>query len=124
MNKQVLTRRGLFVLGLTAIGGRAFAADDTHNDSAAPSRHRGYKVGGGMVILVIAAVATSMVMFGDLRRYRSPKAPKPPLPLPDESEWDSFHSNEAEAGGDSEHAPRPGPWRRRPREDATDTPKD
>jgi hypothetical protein len=121
MDKQVLTRRGLFVLGIVAISGRAFASDEGH---AGRSRHRGYKVGGGMVVLVIAAVAGTMALLGDFRRNRPGKdVSPPPAQLPEGEKWDG----PADDGADDSHAKaklEDGLRQRRARrKDAADSPK-
>jgi hypothetical protein len=115
MDKQLLTRRGLFVLGLVAIGGRAFASGDEGHDSGAHGRHCGYKVGGGLVLMVMAAVAASMVVFGELRRPRA----KPPLhpatkPSPPFEEADRSALDDQPTDETAERPP--GPRQRRVRE--------
>lgn len=97
MDKQVLTRRALFVLGLAAVTGQAMG-----NDGAEGPRphHRGYKVGAGLVVIAIAAALGSRLAFNEWRQQlasRRSTAPVPPTPLPDASDWDGHEGNEAEA---------------------------
>lgn len=115
MNKQVVTRRGLFVLGLVALGGRAFASDDEGHEGGGHGHHRGYKVGGGLVLMVMAAVAASMVVFGELRRPRAKPptrtAPEPYAP-PEHADWQALDDHPSDEPADNP----PGPRQRRARE--------
>lgn len=86
MNRQVVTRRGLIVLGILALAGQA-TADDKERGSP-HTRHRGYKVGGGMVAVIMLAVFGSMALFGEFRHRRAPPSALPsPEPLPEEAVW-------------------------------------
>lgn len=115
MDKQLLTRRGLFVLGLVAIGGRAFASGNEGHDSGGHGRRRGYKVGGGLVMIVMAAVAASMVLFGELRRPQAKRpvqpATKPSAPL-EEADRSALDDHLVDEKPDRP----PGPRQRRARE--------
>lgn len=89
-----MTRRGLIVLGILALAGQAMA-DDKERGRPHP-RHRGYKVGGGMVAVIMLAVFGSMALFGEFRRRRSPpSAPPSPEPLPEEAAWEAEHPSTA-----------------------------
>ncbi len=94
MNKQVMTRRGLMVLGILALARQA-TADDREQGRPRP-RHRGYKVGGGMVAVIMLAVFGSMALFGEFRRrHAPPSAPPSPEPLPEEAAWEAEHPSTA-----------------------------
>jgi hypothetical protein len=88
MNKQVVTRRRLFALGLMMLAGQAVAEDKEHGQPR--SRHRGYKTGGGMVIMIMVAVFGGMALFGEFRRRRLPSSASPsPGPLPEGTDWEA-----------------------------------
>ncbi|WP_263262229.1 hypothetical protein [Pseudomonas sp. RIT-PI-S] len=112
MNKQALTRRALFTLGLVMVTGRALASGGEGHEGPAPRpHHRGYKVGGGiMVALVMVAVLGSMALFGELRRNRLSKmaAPPPPrpAPLPEGPEWETSEHAASSPDTHVTHGPR------------------
>jgi hypothetical protein len=73
-------------------------------------------VGGGMVLLVMAAVLASMAVFGEFRRHhanrRAAPLPPPPAPLPEGAEWDALDDSD---DSDIQAPALLGPRRRRTR---------